>query len=863
MKKVLSIAFICVLSLGFIGLNAQELFVKKHANTSFKVEEVNSKNELKYCSSEMDYSTGTGVAASLKAAIMFPAPYVEAYVGSTITAIKVGIGALPVANTKVWIASSLTGKRLYEQTFDAVVGWNTVVLETPYAVKSGDMVIGYDVRATGSGDNAMVIGISDNVANTANGGNISVSSKWSTLNDFGLPGNMCIIGVVEGNVPDFNDVNLVSTNLKSVIRLNTDFTLKGTVENHGNVSVTSYDINYKIGDAAPVELKVTGVNIGISESHDFTFPAPLRFTANGNYHVVVAVTKVNGMTDGNDTDGDNIIEKQVTVATEVIPRKVVMEHFTTEQCPNCPAAEKNLQKWVGNNPDVVWISNHSGFGTDQYTVNSSYLSLFNQGSYAPAITLDRTNMAESGATGSNGGPAPGPVFFPSAITPALVMERVDAPAYASVNFEIFNYNPITRDLTFKVSGRKIAGFTGDNTVLTVFLVEDDLYGGEQKQGTPDFRHQHVLRKVISGTWGDKIEFTDNNYSKEYTLKVDNKFNVNNLKVAAFLSNYKSSDMNSCYIHNGEQVAFIQYKPEGSFIVRTPSSNEAFGRTEGAGFYMPGTEVTIKANPKTGRKFLKWMLDGVAVSTEATYTFTMPGKDVDYVAVYDAKFTVKVEANNAEYGTCTTSTASCNEYDDVTLTATANEGAKFGKWVINDVDASTDATYTFKMPANNIKCIAVFYYGQYDVNVNIEPAEGGTCAGAGKYYEADEVTLVATANDGYQFVKWTVNGKDVSTETTYKFTMIDEAVHINAIFQHGDGVNNISDLKVRIYPNPAKNNIKIEGEYTTLSIIDITGKVVKTVMAQPSIDVSDLNNGIYVLNIVGESGIKTVKMMISK
>ncbi len=50
------------------------------------------------------------------------------------------------------------------------------------------------------------------------------------------------------------------------------------------------------------------------------------------------------------------------------------------------------------------------------------------------------------------------------------------------------------------------------------------------------------------------------------------------------------------------------------------------------------------------------------------------------------------------------------------------------------------------------------------------AENGTVEGAGIYEQGAEATLTATAAEGYEFVNWTVDGVEVSTENPYKFTV---------------------------------------------------------------------------------------------
>lgn len=50
------------------------------------------------------------------------------------------------------------------------------------------------------------------------------------------------------------------------------------------------------------------------------------------------------------------------------------------------------------------------------------------------------------------------------------------------------------------------------------------------------------------------------------------------------------------------------------------------------------------------------------------------------------------------------------------------------------------------------------------------AENGTVEGAGIYEQGAEATLTATPAEGYEFVNWTVEGTEVSTENPYKFTV---------------------------------------------------------------------------------------------
>ena len=66
------------------------------------------------------------------------------------------------------------------------------------------------------------------------------------------------------------------------------------------------------------------------------------------------------------------------------------------------------------------------------------------------------------------------------------------------------------------------------------------------------------------------------------------------------------------------------------------------------------------------------------------------------------------------------------------------------------------------------------------------AENGTVEGAGQYEEGAQATLTATAAEGYEFVNWTVDGTELSTENPYTFTVAAD-VALVANFQEAAAV----------------------------------------------------------------------------
>ena len=104
-----------------------------------------------------------------------------------------------------------------------------------------------------------------------------------------------------------------------------------------------------------------------------------------------------------------------------------------------------------------------------------------------------------------------------------------------------------------------------------------------------------------------------------------------------------------------------------------------------------------------------------------------------------------------------------------------------------------------------------------------------------------VTVTATANDGSG-----ITGSVVIT-----------------ISNQSVGINENTTQNIRIYPNPATSQLTLNTteQIQRISILNITGKTVKTIVSNNStIDVSDLTKGIYFLQIQTGNGIANSKFI---
>jgi hypothetical protein len=118
-----------------------------------------------------------------------------------------------------------------------------------------------------------------------------------------------------------------------------------------------------------------------------------------------------------------------------------------------------------------------------------------------------------------------------------------------------------------------------------------------------------------------------------------------------------------------------------------------------------------------------------------------------------QFTLTVSAG--EGGTVSTEGGTYDEGTEVTITATPAEGYEFAGWEGND---STEASLTVTLGANTTLNALFEAVVQYTVNINSD--EGGSVSiESGLFTEGAELTIVATADEGYEFLGWYGYGQD--------------------------------------------------------------------------------------------------------
>ena len=77
----------------------------------------------------------------------------------------------------------------------------------------------------------------------------------------------------------------------------------------------------------------------------------------------------------------------------------------------------------------------------------------------------------------------------------------------------------------------------------------------------------------------------------------------------------------------------------------------------------------------------------------------------------------------------------------------------------------------------IEPYVIEFLSQHAITVTANPENGGTVEGAGTYDYGATATLTATAAENYNFVNWTLDGEEVSTEESYSFTVTEAGNYV--------------------------------------------------------------------------------------
>lgn len=559
----------------------------------------------KYCIPVSQVEEDTPVSHTMCQAIRLPASLLNKYVGCKIDSIEVVLGARTgnglapddEAVEGVKRGNGLTAfvckdlDKVIEgdvltsvSTQDYASGYNKFKFNNSVTIeKDQDLYLGYYITLT-PGENLDAVAFDDPIVMGYSGekGNsfIALDFYWQSNSSFptavnGQPYymNAAIRGIASGDKFPDGDVGLISISSGNdyYVECNSPATYQAKIRNYSPETVKSMEFSVSVNGKESDNVVLNDLNVPSHEITTIDVPG-VKINQEGNLDVKLTVKKVNGV------DDSDVADNEMTSSSfayreggQILRRNVLLEQFTSEGYSEAEFVDESYKEFLADQSNVIWVKHHvktKGGFVDQFVTDfeKKYVSLYGGAStFFPAACFDRMKFL--------GMQDPGPAYFvESNVAFEAMLGNVNLiPSFAELNVRP-KHNEADNTITVKVNLNTQANVMPGQTDLrlTTWLVEDGIVSTEQKGVSGEYIQDGVIRAVLSeDVWGDKVDISSYSASKEYSIAVDPKWNLANMRVVSFLSNYDPS--NKVYQLYNSRESKVQVSSGISSVVRTPDS----------------------------------------------------------------------------------------------------------------------------------------------------------------------------------------------------------------------------------------------------------------------------------------------------
>ncbi|WP_197069048.1 Omp28-related outer membrane protein [Prevotella pectinovora] len=559
----------------------------------------------KYCIPVSQVEEDTPASHTMCQAIRLPASLLNKYVGCKIDSIEVVLGARTgnglapddEAVEGVKRGNGLTAfvckdlDKLIEgdvltsvSTQDYASGYNKFKFNNSVTIeKDQDLYLGYYITLT-PGENLDAVAFDDPIVMGYSGekGNsfLALDFRWQSNSSFpmavnGQPYymNAAIRGIASGDKFPDGDVGLISLSSGNdyYVECNSPATYQTKIRNYSPETVKSMEFSVSVNGKESDNVVLNDLNVPSHEITTIDVPG-VKINHEGNLDVKLTVKKVNGVDDSDVADNDMTSSSfAYREGGQILRRNVLLEQFTSEGYSEAEFVDESYKEFLADQSNVIWVKHHvktKGGFIDQFVTDfeKKYVSLYGGAStFFPAACFDRMKFL--------GMEDPGPAYFvESNVAFEAMLGNVNMiPSFAELNVRP-KHNEADNTITVKVNLNTQANVMPGQTDLrlTTWLVEDGIVSTEQKGVSGEYIQDGVIRAVLSeDVWGDKVDISSYSASKEYSIAVDPKWNLANMRVVSFLSNYDPT--NKVYQLYNSRESKVQVSSGISSVVRTPDS----------------------------------------------------------------------------------------------------------------------------------------------------------------------------------------------------------------------------------------------------------------------------------------------------
>lgn len=582
----------------------------------------------------------TPMSHTMCQAIRLPASLLNKYVGCKIDSIEVVLGARTgngLAATDVAVEGVKRGNGLTAfvckdldkviegdvltsvSTQDYASGYNKFKFNNSVTIeKDQDLYLGYYINLN-PGENLDAIAFDDPLVMGYSGekGNsfLAVDFYWQSNSGYPMAVsgqtyymNAAIRGIASGDKFPDGDVGLISLSSGNdyYVECNAPATYQAKLRNYSPETVKSMEFSVSVNGKESDNVVLNNLNVPSHEITTIDVPG-VKINQEGNLDVKLTVKKVNGV------DDSDVADNEMTSSSfayreggQILRRNVLLEQFTSEGYKDADFVNESYKEFLADQSNVIWVKHHVktslGF-VDQFVTDfeKKYVALYGGATtFFPAACFDRMKFL--------GMKDPGPAYFvESNVAFETMLGNVNLiPSFAELNVRP-KHNEADNTITAKVNVNTQANVMPGQTDLrlTTWLVEDGIVSTEQKGVSGEYIQDGVIRAVLSeDVWGDKVDISSYSASKEYSIAVDPKWNLANMRVVSFLSNYDPSNkvyqLYNCreskvQVSNG--ISSVVLNP-GSMVTVTDGNVEAINGNTLVGVHdLSGRSFTGKNLPK--------------------------------------------------------------------------------------------------------------------------------------------------------------------------------------------------------------------------------------------------------------------------
>ena len=473
-------------------------------------------------------------------------------------------------------------------------GWNEIVLETPYEInldENTSLMIGFDYTQTRTN---YPIAVSDEgtvypTYALLKSGRVP---KWT---DMGFTSyNLAVQCIVENdNFPEYilNFTNLV---VPDYVQSGSDMDFLFHLKNSGVKKVAAGALTFDVTlDGEPFATITNTAEFSYKDT-TFEYSLPIGELESGSHSMSVTMTSLNG----EPLEEPVTMSRSFKVYAERFPRqKHIVEQLTSTYCTYCPLGNSMLSILTSQRDDIIWVGLHGNLnnGVDPFrsAQGDSILTYLTGGQISyPSGAFNRMTGWEDDVNIVNG-------LGYYAQYHQMVADQLGSffdyiaywtPSFASINMAC-ELDAETREASITVSGDLTSDFDimmGADSKLTIYLIEDKLVAPQLDNGTwiEEYVHNGVFRRAIRSALGTALNRNGNSYSNEFKCTIPEGWNINNMRVVAFISRplKRAVSYTDFFITNAECIKL---------------NNEGGGVEE---FLMDGDAVPVEYYDVMGRRY---------------------------------------------------------------------------------------------------------------------------------------------------------------------------------------------------------------------------------------------------------------------